>query len=88
MNPFIQQIVNQKVNTITSQELKKYAAHYNINLNDEDANKILSILREEKKIDIYNSSQHQKVIKKISQRIGPTLAKKTNDLLQQFSNML
>lgn len=84
MNPFIQQFINQKINAITTNELIKHAQTYHIKLTSEEAIKIINILRKEAFIDINNDEQHKNIIKKIGKEISPTLAKKANELLNQF----
>ena len=88
MNSFIQQMVNQKVKQLTPNELIQYATMYNINITPEEARKIIRILKQEKQINIYDSKQHKKIIDKIANRINKDLAKKANELLQQFSKMM
>ncbi|WP_102345575.1 DUF2624 family protein [Bacillus sp. Marseille-P3661] len=86
MNPFIQQIVNQKLNSITAEELVKHGKSYNIHLTIPEAEKIVKILKAEKHISITNDDQHRKIIKKIGKEVNPTLARKANSLLMQFKN--
>lgn len=88
MNAFIQQIVNQKVNTITAQELINYAKNYNISLKKQEADSVIRILRSEHPINVKDSTQHKKIIRRVYKEISPTLAKKADQLLSQFSNQL
>lgn len=84
MNPFIQQFLNQKINSLTSDELIKHGQTYNIKLTTDEAIKIINILKSEPYIDINDNEQHRKIIKKIGKEINLTLARKANDLLNQF----
>lgn len=86
MNPFVQQFINQKIKTITVDELLKHAKNYNVQLSAQEAAKIIEILRSEKTISIENDEQHRKIIKRIGKEINVNLAKKANELLKQFKN--
>jgi len=84
MNPFVQQFINQKIKTLTVDELLKHAKNYNVQLSAQEAAKIIEILRSEKTISIDNDEQHRKIIKRIGKEINLNLAKKANELLKQF----
>ncbi|HHY72993.1 MAG TPA: DUF2624 family protein [Bacillus bacterium] len=84
MNPFIQQFINQKLKTITVDELLKHAQNYNVSLSSGEAAKIIGILKAEKSISIDNDEQHRQIIKKIGKEVNMNLAKKANELLRQF----
>lgn len=86
MNPFVQQFINQKIKTITVDELLKHAKAYNVHLSAQEAAKIIEILKSEKTISIENDEQHRKIIKRIGKEINVNLAKKANELLKQFKN--
>lgn len=86
MNPFVQQYINQKLKTITVDELLKHARTYNISLTNVEAAKIIEILKAEKSISISNDEQHRQIIKKIGKEINVSLARKANELLKQFKN--
>jgi hypothetical protein len=85
---FIQQLVNQKIKEVSPQELMKYATMYNIELSHKEAIKVIKILRQQKQIDIHNSQQHKKIIQTIAKEVDPALAKKADQLLQQFKKKL
>ncbi|WP_017755807.1 DUF2624 family protein [Calidifontibacillus oryziterrae] len=88
MNPFIQQMINQKINTITVNELIKHGRTYNIILTPNDASKIIKILKTEPYIDIQDDEQHKRLIKKIGKDVSLDVAKKANELLNQFKKMM
>lgn len=88
MNPFVQQFVNQKLKTITVNELIKHGKTYNITLNSQEAAKIIQILKSEKSINVNDNEQHKKIIKKIGKEVNPILAKKANELLKQFKDKM
>lgn len=86
MNPFVQQFINQKLKTITVDELLKHAQNYNVTLSQAEAAKIITILKAERNISINNDEQHRNIIKKIGKEVNVNLAKKANELLKQFKN--
>lgn len=86
MNPFVQQFINQKLKTITVDELLKHAKNYNVTLSQAEASKIITILKAENNISIDNDEQHRNIIKKIGKEVNANLAKKANELLRQFKN--
>ncbi|UTW69938.1 DUF2624 family protein [Anaerobacillus sp. HL2] len=47
MNPFILQMVFKELNTITKEELIQYAKQYQFSISNEQAAKIITILRSE-----------------------------------------
>lgn len=87
MNPFIEQFINQKLKSMTVDELIKYGEMYNISFSTNEAAKLIEILKSEKNISITNDEQHKQIIKKIGKEINPTIAKKANELLKQFKHM-
>jgi hypothetical protein len=87
VNPFLQQMVNHKIRTLTPNELISYAQTQNIQVTPTEAKKIIEILHQEKKIDIYNNRQHNDIIQKVEKSVSPKLAKKADELLKQFSNL-
>ncbi len=50
MNPFLLQIVNQKINSLTAKDLLQLATQHQIQLSIEQSKKIITILRTEKKL--------------------------------------
>jgi hypothetical protein len=83
MNPFIQQMVNYKINHITSSELISLASQYNVTLSSEQATQILQILRAQQ-IDIYNNTQRIQIMKKIEKVVGRSKAQQINQIFNSF----
>jgi phage gp29-like protein len=83
MNPFVQQMINHKLNHLTPEKLHSLAEAYEIPLTMRQAKQVVKILREQP-VDIVDATQRKRIIKKIATRVDPMLAKKINALLQTF----
>lgn len=77
-------IINHKINTITAEELVKYANQFNIKVNQQQARKIAEYLRG-KNINIFDDAQRSKLVKEIAKAAGPETAREVNKLLMQFT---
>ncbi|WP_413308732.1 DUF2624 domain-containing protein [Bacillus sp. 1P10SD] len=77
-------IINHKINTITAEELVKYANQFNIKVNQQQARKIAEYLRG-KNINIFDDTQRSKLVKEIARAAGPETAREVNKLLMQFT---
>lgn len=76
-------IINHKINQITTDELLKYAEQYNITVKREHAKKIADYLRG-KQVNIFDSSQRATLIKEIAKVAGAGTAKEVNKLFLQL----
>ena len=77
-------IINHKINTITGDELLKYAKQFNISVNRPQANKIAEYLRG-KNVNIFDNGQRAALIKEIAKIVGPETAREVNKLFMSFS---
>lgn len=77
-------IINHKINTITAEELVKYANQFNIKVNRGQAIKIAEYLRG-KNINIFDNTQRAQLVKQIAKAAGPETAREVNNLLIQFT---
>ncbi|GAF65932.1 DUF2624 family protein [Alkalihalobacillus trypoxylicola] len=87
MNPFIQQMVNNKVNGITPRELLTLSKQYQVPLNEQQAVKVVQILRSEK-IDVSNTEQLHRILNRLQVEIDPHVASVVQQLMSQFSKYL
>ncbi|KHF41862.1 DUF2624 family protein [Halalkalibacter okhensis] len=87
MNAIMQQLVNNKVNSLTANELLNLASQYNINLSKQQAEKVIAILRSEQ-IDVANQAQVQRMIQRLQTEVDPYVSSVIQQLLQQFSQYL
>ncbi|WP_040207978.1 DUF2624 domain-containing protein [Neobacillus jeddahensis] len=77
-------IINHKVNTITADELVKYAKQFNIAVTQQQARKIAEYLRG-KNVNIFDDKQRAQLVKQIAKAAGPETAREVNKLFIQFT---
>ncbi len=82
---FIQQIVNKKLNNITTNELLKLSKEYQIPITEEQSQKIVSLIKG-KNINIYSHIERIGLIKQIAKVTSPSTAQQVNTLLQNLLN--
>ncbi|WP_088102493.1 DUF2624 family protein [Halalkalibacter urbisdiaboli] len=87
MNAIMQQLINQKVNSLTPQDLLDLASQHQIQLNQQQAEKVVSIIKSEK-IDVANQDQIHHVLNRLQNEIDEHVSNVINQLLQQFSHYL
>jgi Mn-dependent DtxR family transcriptional regulator len=79
-----QQIVNQKIKTITPEELVSYSKDYGIYLTKEEAQKIIQLVRNNK-INVFDPKERVKWVKELAKITSPQTAKQANALFLQFT---
>jgi hypothetical protein len=77
-------IINHKINTITADELFKYAKQFDIEVNRQQARKIAEYLRG-KNVNIFDDAERAKLVKEIAKAAGPETAREVNKLFMQFT---
>lgn len=77
-------IINHKINTITTDELLKYAKQFNISVNRNQAQKIAEYLRG-KQVNIFDSNERAILIKEIAKVTSAETAREVNKLFMQFA---
>ncbi|MEH7332947.1 DUF2624 domain-containing protein [Neobacillus drentensis] len=77
-------IINHKINTITADELLKYADQFNIVINRQQAGKIAAYLRG-KNINIFDNVQRAQIVREIAKVAGPETAREVNKLFMSFT---
>ncbi|MCM2677827.1 DUF2624 family protein [Alkalicoccobacillus plakortidis] len=87
MNVFIQQLINQKINSITAPELIKQAEKNQIQISSSQAQQVVSILKTEK-IDVGNAEQVERLLQKLQTETDSHVASTIQYLLQQYSHLL
>ncbi|WP_053367160.1 DUF2624 domain-containing protein [Bacillus sp. FJAT-27245] len=78
-------IINHKINTITTDELLNYAAQFEISINRSQATKIAAYLRG-RHVNIFDSSQRATIIKEVAKISGPDTAREVNKLFLKFTS--
>ncbi|MCR2820411.1 DUF2624 domain-containing protein [Lederbergia panacisoli] len=81
---FIQNMVNMKINVMTTDELMKYAGQYNIKLSRPQAEKIAAFLRG-KNFDVFDDKSRSQIIREVAKIAGPNTAKEINKLFIQLT---
>jgi hypothetical protein len=79
-----QSIINHKINTISAEELIKYANQFNISVTRQQAVKIAEYLRG-KNVNIFDDSQRAQIVKEIAKAAGPATAREVNKLFIQLT---
>lgn len=79
-----QSIINHKINTISAEELIKYANQFNISVTRQQAVKIAEYLRG-KNVNIFDDSQRAQIVKEIAKAAGPETAREVNKLFIQLT---
>lgn len=82
---FIQQMVNYKIKQLTANELIQLAKQYRIAITKNEAEKVVSILKNEK-IDISDELQIRRILAKIKKEVSPKAMSQAEQLLNQFSS--
>lgn len=77
-------IINHKINTITTNELLKYANQFNISVNRTQATKIAEYLRG-KQFNIFDNNQRITIVKEIAKVTSLGTAQEVNKLFNQFT---
>ncbi|HJV16019.1 MAG TPA: DUF2624 domain-containing protein [Bacillales bacterium] len=77
-------IINHKINTITTNELLKYANQFNISVNRPQATKIAEYLKG-KQFNIFDNKQRMTIVKEIAKVTSPGTAQEVNKLFKQFT---
>ncbi len=77
-------IINHKINTITAEELMKYAKQFNITVSRGQAKKIAEYLRG-KNINIFDDYERAQLIREIAKAAGPQTAREVNKLFMELA---
>ncbi|MHC0035890.1 DUF2624 domain-containing protein [Pseudoneobacillus sp. C159] len=77
-------IINHKINTITADELLKYAKQFQVKITREQATNIAQYLRSEK-VNIFEDSARAALVREIAKIAGPDTAREVNRLFIQFT---
>lgn len=80
----IESIINHKINTMTTDELLKYAKQYQINVKRAQAKKIADYLKG-KQVNIFDPTQRAALVKEIAKVAGAETAKEVNKLFIQLT---
>lgn len=79
-----QNIINHKLNSITTDELLTYAGQYQISISRKEATQIANYLKG-KKVNIFNDRERSQLIKELAKITNIQTAKEANRLLSSFT---
>lgn len=79
----VKQLVNQKINTLSSEELVKLSKQYGLQISRPQAASITKLLKG-KHIDIFNDQERHGILRTISKQTNPQLASQINQLFKNF----
>ncbi len=79
----IKQLVNKKLNHISTKELLKYSKEYDVPITTAQADQIVGLMKG-KNINIYDNDERLALLKQIAQVTSPTTAQQVNTLFQQL----
>ena len=80
---YIEQLINMKLNTITGNDLLKYAEKVNIAVTKQQADQVAAFIRG-KNFNLFNDHDRTTIIKEIAKIAGPKTARQVNDLFKMF----
>jgi hypothetical protein len=80
----LEQIVNQKLNRLTKDDLLKYSKQHDITLTSQQVEKIVGLIRG-KNINIFEPNERVRLIKQVAKITSPDVAKKVNQLFLEFT---
>jgi flavoprotein len=81
-----QQIINQKLKTLTPGDLVKYGKQYEIYVTKEQAANVLKLIRSKKNINIFNPEEKNQLLREIARVTSPEVARKLNQLFIKFTS--
>lgn len=81
-----QQIINQKLKTLTPGDLVKYGKQYEIYVTKEQAANVLKLIRSKKNINIFNPEEKNQLLREIARVTSPDVARKLNQLFIKFTS--
>ena len=80
---FYQQLVKQKLKTITPEELAAYSRDYGLPITVSQAKKILHLARTND-LNVFDPQERKKWVRELAKITSPEIAKKANELFLQF----
>ncbi|KKB33245.1 DUF2624 family protein [Bacillus thermotolerans] len=80
---FLQHFINQRVQTITAEELLKYADGLDIPLRRREAEEIAFRLRR-RRVDLFDEYQREELLREVADITGEQTARKLQKLLAMF----
>ncbi|TDL34525.1 DUF2624 family protein [Jeotgalibacillus sp. S-D1] len=80
---WLQTFVNAKLHQITAEELRRYAAPFELALSTRESEMLARLIKQEK-IDFFNEKERTVLFKKVEGIIGTSRARKLDNIVQTF----
>ncbi|KAB7670053.1 DUF2624 family protein [Bacillus sp. B1-b2] len=77
-------IINHKINNITSTELMKYSKQFKIAISAEESEKLATHLNG-RKVNIFKPTERAQLIREVAKLTSPQTAKELNELFNLFA---
>ncbi|MFB4211841.1 DUF2624 family protein [Shouchella sp. JSM 1781072] len=87
MNFIMQQLVNQKINSISKEEFMQLAEKQGYPLSSEQADSVLRILRQQT-INVGNKKQVESIIYQLTKETDSYVSSTVSQLFQKYNHML
>lgn len=87
MNPFIKQMINNKVNSLTKAELLALSEQHQMPINEAQAEKVLEIIQSNP-VDVGNKQQINTLINRLKTEVDPYVSQLVTELLGQYGHLL
>ncbi|MDE5413923.1 DUF2624 domain-containing protein [Alkalihalobacterium chitinilyticum] len=87
LNPFFQQMINHKINSLTTKELVALSHQHQMPITAEQASKVIQVIQSEP-IDVGNRTQVERMIKRLQTEVDPNVSKVISQLLNQYGHLL
>jgi len=79
----MKQVINLKMNTLTSQELLRLGNKYQLYLSSQQADKIVELIKE-RKINVFNSLERSQLLQKITESTNSHIAQQIEYIFSKF----
>lgn len=80
-----QQLVNQKLKSVTEKDLIKYSKTYDIPITNLQAKQIAFVIRNTKNLNIFNDHERKKLLKEIARITNLNVARQLNKLFLTYT---
>lgn len=87
MNFIMQQLVNQKINSVSKEEFMQLAEKQGYPLSSEQADSVLRILRQQT-INVGNKKQVESIIYQLTKETDSYVSSTVSQLFQKYNHML
>ncbi|PPA71431.1 DUF2624 family protein [Jeotgalibacillus proteolyticus] len=80
---WLQAFINTKLHTLTAEELRRYAAPFDLTLTVNESETLVNLIRKER-IDFFNEKERAVFFKKVEKVIGVQRTRKLETIVQTF----